>query len=292
MTHPLASCVVKLNRAELHAESFRTQLGEQKTTVTSTVKYHAPPGSTPPPYLRWLVSTDMVIAPEVSAPLGDAIHNLRSALDHLVWGLTIERGGRVGKSTHFPIRSDKAGMTNTNVKKTLRELGDSQRTIIDNLQPYKRRDPTRHPLAMLARLDDDDKHQALYVFDALPRNVMFDVLALNDCEVIEVLPNIGVSLQAQAEIGRIHVRGTGPYPEVKMEANFVPDVKFSDGTAVLDRFEQLRRFVFEQVLPPLAPELRLTYPAADLPGSHRRPRPGETTNTTWGWQAPEEPECT
>lgn len=40
---------------------------------------------------------------DLSAIAGDAIHNLRSALDHLVWELVTLNGGIGSRSTAFPV---------------------------------------------------------------------------------------------------------------------------------------------------------------------------------------------
>jgi hypothetical protein len=38
--------------------------------------------------------------------LGDMVHNLRSALDHLVWQAVLRNGGRPNRSHQFPICDD------------------------------------------------------------------------------------------------------------------------------------------------------------------------------------------
>ena len=264
MIHPLASCVAKLNRAELHAETFDAQARGTKSRFDNRVELNAK-GAPSPMWFRWKVGVDWEFPPEVSTGLGDAIHNLRSALDHLVWGLTVQSKRKVGRWTHFPIRSDPAWRKNDAVKKTLANLAPAQVKIIDSLQPYHQRQPSTHPLALLARLDDDDKHQALYVFQLMPRNVSFEAVAIKHCDILEIAPNIGVHLDSQTEIGTVKVNLTGPKPQIHVTSEFVPEIGFPDGVLVLTRFQELQMFVFEEVLPPLAPDLILDYPVARLP---------------------------
>jgi hypothetical protein len=264
MIHPLASCVAKLNRAELHAEAFDSKAGVTKSGMEQVIEFDTNQGPLPT-WFRWQVSADWGAAPDISTGLGDAFHNLRCALDHLIWGLTLQGRGKVGRWTHFPIRSDKSGMSNDSVKRTLANLTADQASVIESLQPYHRRQPSKHPLVQLARLDDDDKHQALYVLELMPRNAAFNVVPIKDCDVLEVIPNLGVTLQSKAEIGRIRIRGKGRKPEIKMTADFVPEIRFPDGVLVLTRFQEMQMFVFEEVLPRLAPNLILDYPVARLP---------------------------
>ncbi len=134
--------------------------------------------------------------PDVPLILGDAYHNLRAALDGLVFQLHVRRyRGRVPpdivSNSAFPIRTKewhyKSGKLKglpvpTDKWKEIGTLGARERTTIEWLQPYKGWD-TRHPrptslvgqlragLADIHRFDIIDKHQQPYLVEAHLRAV-------------------------------------------------------------------------------------------------------------------------
>jgi hypothetical protein len=103
------------------------------------------------------------IPPDLSAVLGDAIHNLRVSLDYLMWQLVIASGGAPSDHTMFPILEvsptpNRHGHVRVNVNPGLPEV--MQRTL-DEIQPYKLTHPANHQLAVLHKLDIVDKHREL-----------------------------------------------------------------------------------------------------------------------------------
>ena len=130
--------------------------------------------------------------PDVPLILGDAYHNLRSALDCLVFQLHVRahRGavpGRVVSDSAFPIRmkewrygsgSRMGQPIPTDEWKEIKTLGKRERTGIEWLQPYKGWDRNYpHPsrfigqlragLADIHRFDIMDKHHAPHLVEAV-----------------------------------------------------------------------------------------------------------------------------
>jgi hypothetical protein len=110
------------------------------------------------------------INPEWSLMIGDTLHNLRSALDHLAWQLVILDGQKPGEQTQFPIRetpfSKKGNLTPTQLTPPIRsaEIVDA----LEKAQPYQGPDgepirPDWNPLLHLSRLNNIDKHRLLLV---------------------------------------------------------------------------------------------------------------------------------
>lgn len=90
---------------------------------------------------------------------GDAIQSFRHALDHLVYELSPSRYRNRGRSM-FPVyktRCEFEVLAPTLIKGI---VGD-ERTLIELVQPYHAADPKRHPLAVLNRLANKDKHRIL-----------------------------------------------------------------------------------------------------------------------------------
>lgn len=91
--------------------------------------------------------------------IGDCLHNLRSALDHVAWRLA---GNSANRQTEFPIFSDKAAFD----KKRggglwkMHDMPTGAQDIIESLQPYHGQ-PEREPLWLLQELSIEDKHHAL-----------------------------------------------------------------------------------------------------------------------------------
>jgi hypothetical protein len=106
-------------------------------------------------------------SPYLSVVVGDVIHNLRSALDHLAWQLVLLDGGQPTDSTQFPIY---ASATNAkgNPRNVTIQPGIHDQHIIDALikvQPFTEakygHDPASDPLWIIHRLNIIDKHRLL-----------------------------------------------------------------------------------------------------------------------------------
>lgn len=101
---------------------------------------------TPPPLDEW------------SLLLGDCVHNLRSALDHLAWQLD----SKPDSGTAFPIRMK---APNDWPPACVARMNPEAQPIVDAVQPHWEalagRVPSRHPLATVHALDIDDKHKVL-----------------------------------------------------------------------------------------------------------------------------------
>lgn len=93
----------KLDRARAHLEAFeaafRGWVDSQADDFAVHLDYSAQRLRLdyPPPSRR--------TADAWSAIAGDAIHNARSALDHLAWQLVLANGGTPGRPTSFPLLS-------------------------------------------------------------------------------------------------------------------------------------------------------------------------------------------
>ncbi len=116
-------------------------LDERQETIDFTLRV-----STPPPLDAW------------SLLLGDCVHNLRAALDHLAWQLD----SKPDSGTAFPIR---LSPPNQWPPACVARMNPEAQLLIDAVQPHWEelagRYPVRHPLATLHALDIDDKHKVL-----------------------------------------------------------------------------------------------------------------------------------
>jgi hypothetical protein len=97
--------------------------------------------------------------------IGDAVHNLRSALDHLAWNLATDQA-RVNtpRGIEFPVildNPDENAEAGGKLRRLLSLLRPETHALIDGAQPYKTGD-SHHPLWLLQALWNTDKHRTLH----------------------------------------------------------------------------------------------------------------------------------
>ena len=94
----------------------------------------------------------------VSTITGDAIHNLRTALDHLACALVEAGGGTVNNYTGFPFHEDRENFQ-TNFDRKIKGASKCVLDLIEAEQPYK--GGLGDELWRLNKLDIADKHRRL-----------------------------------------------------------------------------------------------------------------------------------
>lgn len=172
--------------------------------------------------------------PCVALLAGDAVHNLRSALDLLVWQLVLANGQTPGDHTTFPIlkADSESGMDGK-----IKGVSAPARTAIKALKPYK---GGNESLWSLHRLDATDKHRLLLTTG----------LAWGSTAIVPDIPGLpagaavpGLMLQmnretffplengAELESAAILLDSLAAMP-VKMNVQFGFDVAFGEGGAV------------------------------------------------------------
>jgi hypothetical protein len=158
----LSGVLLKLERAETHMKVFADELAtfskrdpepfgfktEETTGQGESVTYN----------LYAIIREEP--PRELALPFGDAIHNIRSALDHLVFELASPKG-RKSRKLQFPIFTDECEFKVRNPP-MLKSIKGDERTLIERVQPYIATNvPSDDPLAVLGRLSNRDKHRLL-----------------------------------------------------------------------------------------------------------------------------------
>lgn len=98
--------------------------------------------------------------PVIALLTGDTIHNLRSALDHLVYQLVLVNGAVPTKQTAFPVFDDAVSYKTGSIGK-IKGMAQAAIDRINASQPYK--GGSGEMLWCLHYLDIADKHHALLV---------------------------------------------------------------------------------------------------------------------------------
>jgi len=138
----------KVERAKHHLRSLEEQLGPYRD---KTRPVYAGNGM------------DLVALPLLSfnilATAGDVVHNLRTALDHLAHQLVLvgTPDGNPPRQIEFPILESEEEYDKRKAAKTRGMRADAVQAI-DDLKPYKERNPT---LWRLRELDNIDKHRMI-----------------------------------------------------------------------------------------------------------------------------------
>ena len=150
----------KIKRARKHLDDFEDQFKSGNEAFNATLVGVVGHPDAP----RVIVDVTTCDLPhDITLPLGDAVHNLRAALDHLVCQLAIAAGNPTAceKKTQFPIFKNGAKASYSKIE----SISPAAQTAIKELQPFRRRpdDPEGDPLWVLSELDNIDKHRLLLV---------------------------------------------------------------------------------------------------------------------------------
>lgn len=162
---PLAGVGLKLSRAQHHLNELQREVGKlfAPDEVCTTVADFNEEGK---PALR--VQNIPKPDPRIGVIIGDVAHNLRSALDHLIYQLCIPLGASEPMDPNepaFPITSssDKWRTSRWRLKQARR----GTKTRVERFQPYHRRkNPDTWLLWQLREISDIDKHRLLHVAPA------------------------------------------------------------------------------------------------------------------------------
>lgn len=202
--------------------------------------------------------------------VGDCIHNLRSILDNLVWQL----GNLSGCSTktlehiYFPVYE-----TSANFKIKLKALNCLPQTAIDlieSLQPYQPyhggNDPHSHPLWILNRLWNDDKHRSPVICTTFHKSTgispggqsvrLPDGRTVRQVFIGKMTLTTGGKFHDSKEIATILLRAGETEPQIKYSISF--DIAFDEGGPAKGQpaskcLRNLHDFVRDEVLAPFEP---------------------------------------
>lgn len=250
----LSDARAKLDHAEAHINllwsGIKEICGEDPYAVPLRRQYEADQGA-----VVYRIDRVVDIPEEWSLVLGDAVHDLRSALDHLMWQLARRRLGRnpterEAKQIQFPcVKRGKELRANRFL-----DSADIQR--ISRFQPYKRLNKGQlHPLPKIVRLDDRDKHRRLHLLVTIPFQSPFSIgdEAYRDCvPAPRVLPGQTVPVHGSWVAPSrnpkpddvafaIWVTPTGPKPDVDLDMSLVAHIsvgRLGPVVPVLDGFAQ------------------------------------------------------
>jgi hypothetical protein len=154
---------LKIRRARHHIEDARSQIGAFLARQPYRVQIETDPD---PAYQRLTLQSLEPLPDEIPLVVGDAIHNLRSALDHLAGDL-VRLNNKSDKKVSWPTSRDKASLQKRIKETKMNRASDDVLKMIRGLAPYP---GGNDGLIALHDMDIVDKHQIIVPISQVPRN--------------------------------------------------------------------------------------------------------------------------
>lgn len=176
--------------------------------------------------------------------IGDYVHSLRSALDHLVWQLVNTANSITPKSDHevsFPVITTHPKNFWARPMIAREELTFEQALFIESFQPYRAIGAENdNALADLHALWNADKHK-LVTPVKVTLSEQGPVFGFNSDsgDVLTKKWDTEIALEGDAEIAWVTIDPVGPDPQVTVQ-NLPVDVAFGEGGRLIENLPVLR----------------------------------------------------
>jgi hypothetical protein len=238
MAHPLDGPCLKVRRAKGQIELLReTEEAFRRDSDYEIVRAEFNPKTGKYAYR---VRGNAIPEPEWGVWIGEIAHNLRSALDGLVYQLVCANGKAVTNRTQFPIfvrHFDKkigkttiygfAGQQYGNAGPMIAGVSAKHQAMIERLQPYHRngryRTGPNHPLALLREINNADKHRLIQVVGVRPSAVGYSPSAVPHLGRDQAIGRVSFSVLKDG------AKVMEAVPEVAVQAKLVPEIAFWQG---------------------------------------------------------------
>ncbi|SDJ34183.1 hypothetical protein SAMN05444157_2905 [Frankineae bacterium MT45] len=172
------------------------------------------------PDTGWVTVVAKAIPVELRTPilLGEFVHDLRCSLDYIVTALADQQQVQLLKTHQFPIAETPSEYAKL-VKSWLKGIANVP-PVIDLVQPYHYPDPSTHPLALLNRLSNADKHRSLLRHVPTPESHKVEVQTAST--PLETTHPVGpLTWDEGGEVALMRLRFAKPYPtDIKATVHF------------------------------------------------------------------------
>ncbi len=263
MAGSLEGVELKMSRAHFHLKELEREVGKMFSEPEEPCTTFLDVNAKWKPILR--VKNVPEPDPRLGVIIGDVAHCLRSALDHLIYELSIPKGkaapAKPGEP-QFPITSSYKRWRASRWRLAQARRGVKSR--VERLQPYHRRkDPDTWLLWQLREISDIDKHRLLHVapaaieafrtgWEATGSGVVFRGYRLRRRPLEENCIAVWWDIDAD------------PETQVDLEADLLMGIAFDETTPskalryerVVSLLNRIGTFINDRVIPELAPLLR------------------------------------
>jgi hypothetical protein len=252
---------LKLAHARRHPQTLNAQFASfgDRNPYTTVGELHLRTKYEGDIVVRMMVNRDPL--QEWSVTIGDCAHNLRATLDYIALALWEAHSGppmrRQLKRIQFPIYS-RQGDFRDNRHDRIGGLHPNAKSIIRRAQPYQRRnDPDGHPLAILAEINNQDKHRLLHITHAIVQDARIEIDA-HDIEITEQPTPRSGRFKDGDVVARIGARVCGDDPKMHVELHETYGIAFDEqgpgrGEPVADLLHNIRVYIRDTLLVALEP---------------------------------------
>jgi hypothetical protein len=202
------------------------------------------------------------VPPKFALIIGDCLHNLRSALDNLIYELAVTYTGfdplpeHRAKRLQFPIFADRP-MTSRECRNQIGCIHPDAQAFIKESQPYKRgdEDAPKHILSILQTLSNKDKHRFPHLGFFSPQTISLYVAGY--AGILNVEPDWG-AIEGRATVIARYFSPTGNYAEIDMQRPPTFYVAFGEGSpdaiygvGVENVLDEIWKWVTNKIVPEL-----------------------------------------
>ena len=227
----IESAKLKLDRASVHINAVKKSAGRYLESEPARVPRDADG--------KYTLNFRDLPPPEIAILAGEAIYQMRSALDHLAFDLVQLNSGKIQlpsnwvKNCQFPLLIDVPTKGNPPVpcglpltygffEKNLPGISMAAFAFIESMQPYYDREGSTQ-LLYLAKLSNVDKHRHLHVTKARA-DVRFDVVSDGFHTCTTTRTENGAEVKIPSSVSKGH----------KVKAGFTPFVSFDESGLGMD----------------------------------------------------------
>ena len=265
MAHALAGVVAKLRRSDEHLITLYRELVSYTNSRPYFLRGDSDAGDGKPGFTFHFRQEPPI---HLSALIGDAVYNMRSALDYIAHELTVRNGAMPTRQTQFPIALTEDDFLNQAITlKKLNTVSGRMLKYVSAFQPYRMDSDgkaRRHFLWQLAKLSNQDKHHTL-ALSAIAANVAAKFTHPDGREVVSEFKSHVLhdgDIVASMPIGFDH-------PKLKTHLKVTTHIAFKDAPLldceVAATLQSIREFIGEMIVPTVEPffdqlpdDLRLT----------------------------------
>jgi len=249
----LSSAKAKLGRAKLHMDTANRVLKDFVGSQFYTTRIEKDSKG-------WLIVKVIdlkPLPPEFALAVGDAAHNLRSALDHIIFSFSTKPlTSKEERRIQFPLIS-KGKEYRQHRERCLSKVPATVRALVDSFQPYHRKKwPANRILEQLQAINNWDKHRALAITATLVKRATLGLEVIRGhLEISRQIIHSG-PMKDGTILARFEVAKCSPDTEVKMNGKIVVVPVFYAGMpkeifklSVMNRLDKIRRFIENDLLP-------------------------------------------